>query len=55
MAYRKYNLDFSGGAAFWSASVYLLFSANTMTGNSACSHPAKPVWERIKIESLSKH
>ena len=27
---------------YWRASVYLLFSANTMTGKSACSHPAQP-------------
>jgi hypothetical protein len=28
----------------WRASVYLLFSANTMTGKSAWSHPAMDAW-----------
>jgi hypothetical protein len=40
--------------------VYLLFSANTMTGKSACSHPAQPAWadfgnvKRFSLQLASK-
>ena len=56
MAYLMCNRDFSDGAVSMDASVYLLFSANTVTGKSACSHPAQPVWGEVinKIAISSK-